>query len=31
LVSMAVYAAVTYSLYKNMVRSFDMTVRRQSA
>ncbi len=31
LISMAVYAAVTYSLYKNMVRSFDMTVRRQSA
>jgi ABC-type transport system involved in multi-copper enzyme maturation permease subunit len=31
LISVAVYAAITYSLYKNMVRSFDMTVRRQSA
>jgi len=26
-----VYAVVTYSLYKNLVRNFDMTVRRQSA
>lgn len=31
LVSAAVYLAITYSLYKNMVRGFDMTVRRQSA
>jgi ABC-type transport system involved in multi-copper enzyme maturation permease subunit len=31
LIATAVYAAVTYSLYKNMVRGFDMTVRRQSA
>jgi len=31
LVSIAVYAAITYSLYNNMVRNFDMTVRRQSA
>jgi hypothetical protein len=31
LIAVAVYAAVTYSLYNNMVRNFDMTVRRQSA
>jgi len=31
LVSAAAYLAATYSLYKNMVRGFDMTVRRQSA
>ncbi|MBU0638229.1 MAG: ABC transporter permease subunit [Planctomycetes bacterium] len=31
LISAAVYMAITFSLYKNMVRSFDMTVRRQSA
>ena len=31
LVSAAVYLAITYSLYKNMLRGFDMTVRRQSA
>ncbi|MFH1746442.1 MAG: ABC transporter permease subunit [Planctomycetota bacterium] len=31
LVSVAVYLAITFSLYKNMVRGFDMTVRRQSA
>jgi len=31
LIAMAVYAGVTYSLYKSMVRGFDMTVRRQSA
>jgi ABC-type transport system involved in multi-copper enzyme maturation permease subunit len=30
-IAIAVYAAVTYSLYNNMVRNFDMTVRRQSA
>ncbi len=30
-IAIAVYAAITYSLYKNMVRNFDMTVRRQSA
>jgi ABC-type transport system involved in multi-copper enzyme maturation permease subunit len=30
-ISAAVYLGVTYSLYKNMVRGFDMTVRRQSA
>jgi ABC-type transport system involved in multi-copper enzyme maturation permease subunit len=30
-VAIAVYAAITYSLYNNMVRNFDMTVRRQSA
>ena len=31
LIASAVYLAVTYSLYNNMVRNFDMTVRRQSA
>ena len=31
LVAAATYLGVTYSLYKNMVRGFDMTVRRQSA
>ncbi|MFQ5806164.1 MAG: hypothetical protein ACE5I3_06930, partial [Phycisphaerae bacterium] len=31
LIAVAVYAAITYSLYNNMVRNFDMTVRRQSA
>ena len=30
-IAIAVYAAITYSLYNNMVRNFDMTVRRQSA
>lgn len=30
-VSAGVYLAITYSLYKNMVRGFDMTVRRQTA
>jgi len=30
-VAVVIYAAATYSLYKNMVRNFDMTVRRQSA
>ncbi len=30
-IAVAVYAAITYSLYNNMVRNFDMTVRRQSA
>lgn len=29
--SAAVYLAITYSLYRNMIRSFDMTVRRQTA
>jgi ABC-type transport system involved in multi-copper enzyme maturation permease subunit len=31
MIAIAVYAAITYSLYNNMVRNFDMTVRRQSA
>ncbi len=31
LAAIAVYAAVTYSLYRNLVRNFDMTIRRQSA
>lgn len=31
LIAIAVYAAVTYSLYNNMVRNFDMTIRRQTA
>ena len=31
LIAVVVYAAITYSLYNNMVRNFDMTVRRQSA
>lgn len=31
LIAVAVYAVVTYSLYNNLVRNFDMTVRRQSA
>ncbi len=31
IIAIAVYAAITYSLYNNMVRNFDMTVRRQSA
>ena len=31
IIAIAVYAGVTYSLYNNMVRNFDMTVRRQSA
>ena len=31
LVSAGAYLAVTYSIYKNMVRGFDMTVRRQTA
>ncbi|HQL54191.1 MAG TPA: hypothetical protein PLQ87_05745, partial [Phycisphaerae bacterium] len=30
LVAAAVYLAITYALYSSMVRSFDMTVRRQS-
>lgn len=29
--SIGVYAALTYMVYTNMVRNFDMTVRRQSA
>lgn len=31
LVAAAAYLAITWALYKNMVRNFDMTVRRQSA
>ena len=31
LISAAVYLGITFSLYKNMVRGFDMIVRRQSA
>ncbi|GAF98842.1 unnamed protein product, partial [marine sediment metagenome] len=31
LVAAAAYLGITYSLYKNMVRGFDMTVRRQTA
>lgn len=31
LVAVAIYIAVTYVLYNNLVRNFDMTVRRQSA
>ena len=31
LVAAATYLGVTYSLYKNMVRGFDMTVRKQTA
>lgn len=31
LIAAAVYLAITYALYNNMVRGFDMTVRRQSA
>lgn len=31
LIAVAVYAAITYALYLNFVRNFDMTVRRQSA
>jgi len=31
LASAAIYLAVTYSIYRNMVRGFDMTVRRQTA
>ncbi len=31
LISAAAYLALTYSIYKNMVRGFDMTVRRQTA
>lgn len=30
-IAVCIYAAVTYSLYKNLVRNFDMTIRRQSA
>jgi len=30
-ISAAAYLALTYSIYKNMVRGFDMTVRRQTA
>ncbi len=29
LISAAIYAAITFSLYRNLVRNFDMTVRRQ--
>ena len=29
--SAAVYLAITYSIYRNMIRGFDMTVRRQTA
>lgn len=31
LVSAAVYLLITYTIYRNMVRGFDMTVRRQTA
>ncbi|MBN2446662.1 MAG: hypothetical protein JXO22_08050, partial [Phycisphaerae bacterium] len=31
LISAAIYLGITFSLYKNMVRGFDMIVRRQSA
>lgn len=31
LVAIGAYAALTYSIYSGMVRSFDMTIRRQSA
>lgn len=31
LIAVAVYIAITYSLYTTFVRNFDMTVRRQSA
>ncbi|NLX96763.1 MAG: hypothetical protein GXY83_11350, partial [Rhodopirellula sp.] len=31
LISATAYLALTYSIYKNMVRGFDMTVRRQTA
>ena len=31
LVSAAGYLGLTFSIYKNMVRGFDMTVRRQTA
>ena len=31
LISAAIYFGVTYSLYKNMIRGFDMIVRRQTA
>lgn len=31
LVAIAIYAAITYVLYNNLVRNFDMIVRRQSA
>jgi hypothetical protein len=31
LVSAAAYIGITYAIYNSMVRSFDMTVRRQSA
>jgi ABC-type Na+ efflux pump permease subunit len=31
LISAAAYLALTFSIYKNMVRGFDMTVRRQTA
>lgn len=31
LIAAAAYLAITYALYTNMVRGFDMTVRRQSA
>jgi ABC-type transport system involved in multi-copper enzyme maturation permease subunit len=30
LIATAVYLAITYALYQNMVRGFDMTIRRQS-
>jgi ABC-type transport system involved in multi-copper enzyme maturation permease subunit len=30
LISIGIYAVITYSLYRHMVRSFDMTVRKQS-
>jgi ABC-type transport system involved in multi-copper enzyme maturation permease subunit len=30
LISAGAYCAITYSLYRNMVRSFDMTVRKQA-
>jgi hypothetical protein len=31
LIAVAIYVAITYSLYTTFVRNFDMTVRRQSA
>ncbi len=31
LIAVAIYSGITYSIYTHLVRSFDMTVRRQSA
>ncbi len=30
-IAIGVYAGITYTLYRNLVRNFDMTIRRQSA